>query len=935
MINRVGRLFVLRREAAVPASLLFFYLFLVMGAYMMGMAVSDALFLNRFPTQYPVGMIGSAVMSGICVAVYTRLSTKMRLESLIIATLTFFAVSFAFFWWLTRFQIQWVYWLVLVWVYTTGAICPMMGWTLANYTLTTREARRLFGFIGAGALLGAAMVSFLAADLLLRRLRPQTALLAAALMLAACALLVRLLFRSSGRRLAALSQSPAAGEESPRNFGESLKLIRGSRYLLMLTALIAIGCLSTSILGYQFKLIMKAAYNGDTVGLANYFLRFNGYMGLASFVFQLALTPLLLSTFGIRVTLFVTPAALMGTSFGVLVAPTPLMPLMGSIMRGSHYMLRFSLDKSSTELLYVPVAPEVRSQVKSFIDTFVWRSADGIAGLILELSARVLRFSPSQVSLVNMASLVAWICIANEVRREYLNVLRQAIDRGTLDPERTAAQVLDSTTIEVLAQALERGGEQQLMYGMSLFEMSRQTGWHPALRRLLEHRSPAVRQQALRLLGDGGDREMLPRAEKMLGDESLEVRAEALRYLVVHAGRDPLTLLGEESNLPAHVVQGAVVTYLASNTELDYSSVARLILESMLTQAGPEAVPARREAARVLGLIPAPSELHDRLLELLQDENPEVVEQALLSAGKSRSREFLPAVIEKLGQPLLAAAARAALIQYDSRAVGMLQSCLNDAAKPLPVRKQIARTLARIPISESGSALAHSLVQINPGLRYDVLKALNELRDRDPALIPSDVDYGDMVKVELMGYYRSFQILAALDLSTTNTAGAEAANGCQRLLKRAFREHMDQELERIFRLLALIYPARDIRNAFAGLASLRPQLQANALEVLEHLLQPELYRRLANVLDPEADPQQRLDFARRFCGTDVGSRNEALRILLHSEDCWLRACALYVVGGLRLTELLHDINQVPCDRDPLLAETRSWALAQLETTAPA
>ncbi len=930
MINRVGRLFALRREAAVPASLLFFYLFLVMGAYMMGQAVGDALFLDRFPTQLPDGMIGSAVMSGIFVAVYTRLSTKIRLESLIIATLIFFAFSFALFWWLTQFEVHWVYWLVLVWVYTTGAICPMMGWTLANYTLTTREARRLFGFIGAGALLGGAIVSFLAADLLLqRRLRPQTALLMAALMLAACVLLVRLLFRSTGPRLAALSQSPAAGEDSPRNFGESLKLIRGSRYLLMLTALIAIGCLSTCILGYQFKLIMKAAYHSDTVGLANYFLRFNGYMGLASFVFQLALTPLLLSTFGIRVTLFVTPAALMGTSLGVLVAPTPLM---GSIMRGSHYMLRFSLDKSSTELLYVPVPPEVRSQVKSFIDTFVWRSADGIAGLILKLSAQVLRFSPSQVSLVNMAALVAWVCIANEVRREYLNVLRQAIDRRTLDPERTAAQVLDSTTIEVLAQALERGGEQQLMYGMSLFEMSRQTGWHPALRRLLEHRSPAVRQQALRLLGDGGDREMLPRAEKMLGDESLEVRAEALRYLVVHAGRDPLTLLGEESNLPAHVVQGAVVTYLASNTDLDYSSVAKLILESMLTQAGPEAVPARREAARVLGLIPAPSELHDRLFELLHDENPEVVEQALLSAGKSRSREFLPAIIEKLGQPLLAAAARAALIQYDWRAVAMLQSCLNDAAKPLPVRKQIARTLARIPISESGSALAHSLVQINPGLRYDVLKALNELRDRDPALIPSDVDYGDMVNVELMGYYRSFQILAALDRSSTNTAGAEAANGCQRLLKRAFREHMDQELERIFRLLALIYPARDIRNAFAGLASLRPQLQANALEVLEHLLQPELYRRLANVLDPETDPQRRLDFARRFCGTDVGSRNEALRILLHSEDCWLRACALYVVGGLRLKELLHDMNQVPCDRDPLLAETRSWALAQLATT---
>jgi len=758
------------------------------------------------------------------------------------------------------------------------------------------------------------------------RLAPQTALLAVACMLAICALLVRLLFRSAGSRMANLSRSPAAGDGAPKSLGDSFKLIHSSRYLLMLTALVAVGCLATCILGYQFKLIAKGTFGSNTEGLAVYFCRFNGYMGLASFVFQLALTPLLLSTFGIRVTLFVTPVALMASSLGVLAAPTLLM---ASILRGSHYMLRFSLDKSSTELLYIPISPESRSQVKSFIDSFIWRSADGLAGLILWLFTDALNLSPSQVSLVNLVALGAWMYIANQVRREYLNVLRQAIERRTLDPEKTAAQVLDSTTIEVLAHALERGGEQQLMYGMSLFEMSRQTGWHPALRRLLEHCSPSVRKQALRLLGDAGDREILPRMEKLLGDESLEVRAEALRYLVVHAGRDPLTLLNEESSLPPHVIQGAVVTYLARADEPEYSPAAKLILDSMLNQAGPDAPSARCEAARVLGLIPPPSELHDRLHQLLHDENPDVVEQALLSAGKSRIRELLPIVIARLAQPRLVPAVRAALIQYDMRAVGILQSYLNDAAIPLAVRKQIPRTLACIPSVESAAALANSLVQRDPGLRFDVLKALNKMRERDPELLPRDLNYSDLVSAELIGYYRSFQILAALD----RPFPADHLHGSVRLLKRAFQEHMDQELERIFRLLALSYSPHDLQNAFVGLASHRPDLQANALEMLEHLLQPELFRRLASALDAEADPRQRLDYARRLCGAEVRSRNEALRILLNSEDCWLRACALYVAGGLRLTELLAEMNKVECNHDPLLVETRNWAQAQLALQA--
>jgi len=52
---------------------------------------------------------------------------------------------------------------------------------------------------------------------------------------------------------------------------------------------------------------------------------------------------------------------------------------------------------------------------------------------------------------------------------------------------------------------------------------------------------------------------------------------------------------------------------------------------------------------------------------------------------------------------------------------------------PLSVRSQIPKTLARIPIAESASALAHNLWQRDPGLRYEVLKALNSLRDRNPA----------------------------------------------------------------------------------------------------------------------------------------------------------------------------------------------------------
>jgi hypothetical protein len=303
--------------------------------------------------------------------------------------------------------------------------------------------------------------------------------------------------------------------------------------------------------------------------------------------------------------------------------------------------------------------------------------------------------------------------------------------------------VLDWTTTEALAMSLERGSEQDVLYGLSLFEVGREAGWHPTLRSLLKHPSPAVRQ---RVLSDAGDRKIHPQVEKMLGDESPEVRAEALHYLVVHTGCDPLTMLSAETGLPDYVVQGSVVPYLARTGEADNLAASQVVFDSML----------------------------------------------------------------------------------------------------------------------SGST---------PG----------------------------------------------------------AASGPESVLTRALRERMARELERIFRLLGLLYPPRDIHNAYAGLTSGQVRIRANAMEVLEYLVRGDLYKSLVCALDHDVSLKEKLQFALRLCHTSVDCKAEALRILLHSEDRWLRACALFAVGKERLKELTEELRRVPADGDPLLEETWNWANARLET----
>ncbi len=926
MIRYLERALNLRREELPPALLLFAYLFLVIAFYTMGQAVGDALFLNAFPDYLPQAIIGTAVFSGIFVSVYIRLLNRFRFQRVITGTLLFYAASFVIFWISTRHPARFEYPLIYVWVSTAAVVGTSSGWTMANFVLTTREARRVFGFIGAGAILGGMFGGF-TTKAATGYVRSETLLLVLAVLMTGCAVVASALFRIARRRMHGADAAVVAGaRQQPRTFRESLSLITHDRYLLLITALVGVGCGATTIIGYQFKMIAKETIR-NKAQLAAFFGAFYGYMGIASFVLQLLITGRLLRSVGIRVTLFILPFVFFAGSLGVLLIPTLLMV---SVLRGSQNLLRYSLDRSSTELLYLPVSPGVKSQVKSFIDVFIYRVADGIAGAVLWVFANRLNMRPSTISMVNFAFLGGWIIAAWAIRREYLNVLRRAIERRTLDPERTAAGVLDRTTSEALGHALESGDEQQILYSLSLFEMSGTAGAHPALRRLLAHPAAPVRHRALRMLAEAGDRTITADVEKLVRDTTPEVRAEAIHYLVVHEGRDPISLLGGDANLPDYAIQGSMVAYLARTGRPENFSAAEMILDSMLAREGEVRHASRAEGARVLGVIPPPSPLHVQLHNLLRDDDAAVLEQAIVSAGRVGGLEFLPPIILHLEDRRLVGAARTALLQYGERAIGTLHDYLNDAAVPAAVRRHIPGVLAHIPTPRSVDALVNSIIQSDAGLRFDVVKALNKIRRREPALLPPQPEFEDLLLAELMGYYRSLQILAALDERALRSR--RAAHG-EHLLVRALRERMEHELERIFRLLGLLYAPRDIHNAYVGFTTGRPQVEANALEVLENLVRPDLYRALAYILDPEVTPAERLQFARQYVRAGVESRREAIRILLRSEDRWLAACALHEVGTARLRDLQGDLRPLLAENDSLLRETAEWATAQLNAAA--
>src|SRR5919106_5968341 len=110
------------------------------------------------------------------------------------------------------------------------------------------------------------------------------------------------------------------------------------------------------------------------------------------------------------------------------------------------------------------------------------------------------------------------------------------------------------------------------------------------------------------------------------------------------------------------------------------------------------------------------------------------------------------------------------------------------------------------------------------------------------------------------------------------------------------RHSMEQELERIFRLLNLIYRQDGLHDAYVGLRASNPAIRANALEFLDNVLRPELRPLLVPLLDAQVTIDERIEIADRIVGAPVETAEQAIGTLLASEDSWLRSCAVYAVG---------------------------------------
>ncbi len=919
------------------AALMFAYIFFVIATLTMIKPVRNSLFLSRFGVeQLPFAFMLVAIVSGLVAFGYSRLVQRIPLNRLILNTLALSILCLLLFWWILADDFGGIFCYVFyVWVAIFGVITTTQFWLLAGYVFHAREARRLFGLIGAGAISGGIFGGYVA-NYFAPIIGTHLLMLLAVGFLVCCSIIFKAIWICAAKKAFQIRERrPSRIEESSAN-DSALKTVLRSRYFTLLAAAAGISVVIANLVDYQFSAVASNVIQ-DPDRLTAFFGFWMSTLSLTSLAIQLLITSRVLKSFGVGASLLFLPIGLMGGAAALLIVPALWSAVFVKVADGG---LKQSINKSGFELLYLPIPRSVRAQVKSFIDVFIDNLATGAGGALLIVFSLVIGLTVSQISFVALAFIAGWIYLLRHVRREYVNAIRLAIERREINPEEQTVTVKDAAVMQSLIGVLDGDNERQILYVLRLLESAHSPEIGSRLVRLINHPSSEVQAQTLKIALTYDDIDITQQAYKQIHDSDEDVRIAALHYLCERLPEGDRLLDDFMNQNETHLQTSALICVAHQSAEYpQLRSTLRLAerIDTLLRKDGfsrsdEEWEYVRMSVARAIG-IACDRYLSPTLLAMLKDTSPRVIEAAIISAGKCKEREFIPLLIEHLSMKLFRKQARMALAQYSESSIEFLIQRFDEPSSPYRLRLEILKVLAMIGTPRSVEILASRLGQSDPSLRYETIRALNKVRLQLQEL---DLDRRYLHEAILREAKDYSQTMLILNYFRTNDASIVATNDgarvAHRFLVKALEEKLETDLERTFRLLGLRYSPQDMYNAYLGITSNRSDLRANAVELLDNVLDARLKSYIIPMVDAKSGSSPEAD-AQGLFSTRVPTMQESVTSLLEGEDNWLRVCTLQFVAKSRAREYLPLTKRLLTDPDPLVRESAEYTWRALEAAA--
>jgi AAA family ATP:ADP antiporter len=843
----------------------------------------DALFLARLPVErLPWMYLAIAAVGLLFSRVGARKGGTLGRHAVVLALVLAAVVTVGF--WLVSAtpHVAFIY-ALYVWTGVFASWVVVRVWTALGQAFDVTQAKRLYGPIGAGGVLGAVVGAACARAL-------AGSLAARHLLLGAAALL---LVTVAPALLFARGMKDDGGAVSGPAMVEEVDSLRRQPYVARILKLVLVSTVSVTLVDYLFK--GAVADHVAKAQLGSFFATYYVVLSVLALVTQLFGVSPLLRVLGVHRALWLFPTLLLFGTSGVIVLGGLLAPVLLKAVDGT---MRHSLHRTTMELLFVPLPDAVRRRAKPLIDLVGQRGGQVLASLGI-LAVVQLAIGPMAIAGAVLVLVAIWLATATALRQHYLDLFRTTLRQGALTFTGTLPP-LDLDALETLFAALNSQRDGEVVAALDLLAEQRRSNLIPAL--ILYHPSPQVVLRALDLLVAADRRDFLPIADRLLGHADMDVRTAALRaHTVVQPDEE---LLRKFADAPCDGLRATAIVGLARNGWLP-TGEARPTLLALAESAPPAARIALARALRDEGH----PDLEDVLLALARSTEREALLPVISALAQLKSRRALPVLLPLLGTREVRSAVRVALKAIGEPAKEALAAALEDRTLSAILRGNVPRAIAEIDPRWGVGVLLDALLAEEDGLvRFRILRAIGRLRRSDPKL-PLDE-----AKLIAAGRRNMLSAFRYIDWRVTLEQGArerpERATPAHEVMCMLLHDKEVHALERTFRVMGLVHPHEDFERIFRGLKSKSAKARASSRELLENVLSSPA-RELTLALVEDAPDVERLAMALpHYTRDDVGYEG-LLALMRERGGETLGALVAYHVGELGLDDVLRTEIEVP------------------------
>lgn len=889
------------REGEFKVSLwMLSYIFLIIAVLLIIKPAVNALFLSELGVeQLPFAFLLVAFTAIISSFFYSRALTRFSLNKIVELTLlgsVCILIGFAI---LLKFNIVggWLLYFFYVWVAIYAVLSASQFWVLANLVFNVREAKRLFGFIGSGAILGGIFGGYLT-SILAPFIGNDNLLFLAAFLLAWCVPLLRRIWKSRVKTLGKFKEKKRTVSASER----PLRLIRKSKHLTYIACIVAISVLVAKLVDYLFSDFASAAIQ-DADELTAFFAFWFSTFSLLSLAIQLFFTQRIVGIWGVGFSLLLLPLGIFFGSLFFLILPELSAVVVIKAMDG---VLKQSVHKSATELLSLPLPFELKNKTKSFVDVVVDSIATGLAGFMLIFVVRGLELPSAYIAVLIIFFVGLWVFFILQVRKEYYKTFRDNLEMITSKGVKPGRSILKKySVIDGMRRVFKAGTEEQILFMLGKLMEINDRRFEEDVQRLLTHPSTKVKTAAIQNLYFLNRSSMVAGIHDLLQSDDDALTLATLEYLLLHAGLNSNLVFDHYLNHPNKRIADVALYCLAreardnqtlrTNYRLREHILAKL---DTLNSSSPEL--SVISLLKTIGAANIP-EFYHYIPLFFSHEKEEVVEAAIEAAGISMNPEFVNDLLAFVPKKVYRQTAILALHNYGSKLIAMLTDIVKKRLAPITLCRFIPVILKGFYSQESVRQLFLLLDDPDIGVRLETIRALSDIRRNNPELKFNKYKVVSVIYDECKLHHQTLSamhtqiIISYRNRKKSHMEISEAERDARTSLLELLERRLDAGLERIFRLLGLKYPQKDMEIAYEGLLSDKQEAQINAIEFLDNLLTGDLKRALLPIIEETAMDISSEDVLQKI-KHKVPTENACFQLLLQGNDQKLKLAVLYLIS---------------------------------------